>query len=115
MRVLVVDPDPAAAEELTAELLEAGLEAWASASHPAEALERAREGRPTVVVCMLSDGSEEALRRVAELVEARLARVSGLLFCGDDAEALEQARQTYPGASFTRRSAVHTAIASLRT
>lgn len=116
MRVLVVDPDAAAADELAAELTDSGYEsfAWGAAAAPA-ALEWAREGRPAVVVCLLTAAADEALGRLAELLDAKLARVSGLLFCGEDAEGLERARVAYPSASFARRRTLHTAIASLRT
>jgi len=115
MRVLVIDPAADAADELTAELCDAGYDAWASGDEPATALEFAKETRPQVVVGLLESGSGEVLARVAALLEARAAHVAGLLFCGSDAAGLEQARALYPGANFTSRSTLHTAIASLRT
>ncbi len=115
MRVLVIDPDGAAADELTAELHDAGYDAWASGDEPERALEFAKESRPQVVVGVLETDASEVLSRVGVLLEARAARVAGLLFCGSDAVGLELARALYPGANFTSRATLHTAIASLRT
>lgn len=111
MKILMVDPDATADDELAAALREYG--------HDVEATEDGAAGdvpdefRPDVVVARLGDDASATLAALARARGRRGWGAAPLLFTGTNEVAIASARRMFPDASFARADLVVTAIESL--
>lgn len=111
MNILVVHPDPAAAQELVDELVDFGHDA--QRVDPGRPGAADRDAAPDVLVVCLDPDPDLALGVAEALLSDADHQAVPVLFTGGEEGGLLRARERFPKASFTRRDALPTALASL--
>ena len=107
--IVIVHTDSTGADELVDELVDYGLDART----PDTVLDAAVPIVPDVVVVCLDPDAELALSTAATVLARPDHADASVLFTGGEEDGLKLARRRYPKASFTRRDALPTALASL--